>query len=234
MYRHFLLKKTMLCVIASTFVIISTGNSADPGSMAMVFKTVQDVSKKTAEADWVKAIKGENLTSGDQVKTGKQSLAIVKFLDNSILRVREQSLLTVSGDGARGSEVKTIQLNGGAFGFDVKKQKQNEQFRLTSPTSVASIRGTKGKWCGGNGNDTLVVGEGLVNLKNSVSAKDVDVPAGFIGFSNQDGTLSTRQATKEELADAMNAASGNSLNELKLELKDSKGNKKELKLKYNR
>lgn len=230
--RH--VRTSALFLTACAVFILATGFRQSTGSMALVFKIVQDVTKKTSTADWTKALKGENLASGDQVKTGTRSLAIVKFLDNSILRVREQSVLTVSGEGSRGAQVKTIQLEAGAFGFDVKKQRQNEQFRLTSPTSVASIRGTKGKWCGGTGKDTLVVGEGLVNLKNMVSNKDLDVPAGFIGFSNDDGSLSSRRATTEELADANTAATGGSQNELNLELKDAKGNRKELKLRYRR
>jgi hypothetical protein len=125
-------------------------------------------------------------------------------------------------------------LNGGAFGFEVKKQKQNEQFQLTSPTSVASIRGTKGKMSGGLGNDTLVVTEGLVNFKNNSSGNDVDVAAGFIGFSLQDGTITSRKATTQELADANNAATGGSSHDLNLELKDSQGNKKDLKIRYKK
>ena len=207
--------------------------AAASSSLALVFKTVLDVTRKApANDEWLKAMRGEPLASGDQVKTGDRSLAVVKFLDNSILRVRAQSLLTVSGEGAHGSAIRTIELNGGAFGFEVKKQKTDEQFRLTSPTSVASIRGTRGKWSRG-ANDTLVVTEGLVNLKNNVSNKDTDVPAGWVGISGPDGSLSSRQATKGELDDADAAATGGE-NDLRLELKDAKGNKKELHLKYNK
>jgi hypothetical protein len=151
------------------------------------------------------------------------------------VRVREESQLTVTGEtNVPGSFSKNIRLSKGGFGFDVRKQHSNEQFQLTSPTSVASIRGTKGKLSGNEGHDTLVVTEGLVNFKNTVSNTDIDIPAGTIGFSNQDGTLTSRKATEQELADANNAANGGLLNELNLELKDSHGNKKELKLKFKK
>ena len=74
--------------------------------------------------------------------------------------------------------------------------------------------------------------EGLVNLKNNISNKDIDIAAGYIGFSDEDGSLTSRKATDEELADANIAALGGTSNELKLEMKDSKGNKKDLKLRY--
>jgi hypothetical protein len=202
-------------------------------SLALVTRTIDDVTRKSPAASWVRAANGDVLLAGDQVKTGKKSLAILKFTDRSIIRLREQSELTVTADGNRGSLIKTLNLGGGSFGFDVKKQ-QNERFRLTSPTSVASIRGTQGKLASGNGNDTLVVLEGLVNLRNNVSNHDTDVAAGYIGFSSQDGSLSVRQASPDELADASSAALGGSNNELKLEFQDPKGIKRELKLHYKK
>lgn len=236
MFRKLMMKMLIVltCISGSLVVPFSLGYGSDAVSVAMIFKTVQDVTRKSLSTDWVKAARGENLVSGDQLKTGQRSLAVVKFLDNSILRVREQSVLTISSEGSRGSGIKTIQLNGGSVGFDVQKQHENELFQLTSPTSVASIRGTKGKWSGGKGNDTLIVTEGLVNLKNSATNKEVNVPAGFIGFSNQDGSVSSRKATEQELADANTVATNNSLNELDLQFKDPNGQSKELKLRYNR
>src|SRR5260221_12357682 len=180
--------KTLWMITSAAAIIMcsssSIGRRSENATVALITKIVQDVARKSPPEDWMKATKGDPLISGNQVKTGSRSLAIVKFIDNSIIRVREHSELTITGQSiTQGSMSKSVQLNAGGFGFEVKKQKQNEQFRLTSPTSVASIRGTKGKMSGGQGNDTLVVTEGLVNFKNNTSGNDVDVAAGFIGFS---------------------------------------------------
>lgn len=227
-------RRTRAWILTGTLCAISAGFRTDTATIALVTKTIQDVTKKSASSDWAKAGKGELLLGGDQVRTGNKSLAVIKFMDNSIVRVREESELSVGTEGPRGSMLKTIQLQSGSIGFDVRKQQQNELFRLTSPTSVASIRGTKGKWSSGKGFDTLIVTEGLVNLKHSTSNNESDVPAGSIGFSNPDGSVTTRKATAQELADATNAALGGSPKELKLELRDPKGNRKELKLKYQK
>ncbi len=216
----------LIGVIGYNFVL-------NKSSLAVVTKTIKSVAKKSISSDWMEISKGEILIAGDQLKTGKNSLAIIKFTDNSLVRIREQSELTILGEGSKGSMIKSAHLTGGGVGFDIKKQ-QNEQFRLTSPTSVASIRGTKGKWCGGRGYDTLIVIEGLVNLRNHISNNDIDVSSGFIGFSNEDGSLSERKASEDELASAFAAISDGTTNELKLEMKDSKGNKKELKLRYKK
>ena len=48
----------------------------------------------------------------------------------------------------------------------------------------------------------------------------MDVHEGEIGISNQDGVITSRKATPQELADAASAATGGTDNELKLELRD--------------
>lgn len=228
--------KTTLTNRLSTLLLAATlfsATGASASNVALITKTIQDVTKQTGEAEWIKAAKGVSLLSGDRVKTGSRSLAVVKFLDNSIVRVRELSVLTLVTEASGTGILRNVGLSKGAYGFEVKKQ-QNDQFRLTSPTSVASIRGTKGKFSGGQGSDTLVVTEGLVNLHNNSSGKEVDVAEGEIGISNEDGTISSRKATAAELADAASAAAGGTDNELKLELRDPQGGKKELKLKFKK
>ena len=221
----------LLTLCISGVILLGIGSRFSSPTIALITKIIPEVSKKSVSTDWGRAAKGQMLISGDQVRTEKGSLAIIKFLDNSIVRVRELAELTINGEVDGGKFTKSVRLTGGALGFEVRKQ-TDERFRLTSPTSVASIRGTKGKWSGGHGNDTLIVVEGLVNLKNVNSNNEVDVAAGNIGFSNEDGSVTSRPATAQELADADNAAGTGSSNELKLEFRDSQGNKKQLKLRY--
>jgi hypothetical protein len=221
--------RTILLLTALS-LLLTAGLQA--GNVALITKTIKDVTKAAAaQDDWVKASKGVRLLSGDKVQTGGRSLAVVKFLDNSIVRVRELSVLTLVTEKAGTGIMRSVALTKGGYGFEVKKQ-QNDQFRLTSPTSVASIRGTRGRFSGGMGRDTLVVTEGLVNLRNTASGQEVDVAEGEIGFSNEDGTITSRKAAPQELADAANAASGGAEQELKLELRDPQGNTKNLKLRF--
>ncbi len=222
---------TLLVLVAlCCSMLVTLGMRPSSTPMALIMKVVPEVVKKTANTDWTSAVASDQLQGGDQVKTAKKALAILKFMDKSIVRVHEQSQVILNADASGPRFTKVVDLNGGVFGFDIKKQ-TDERYRFTSPTSVASIRGTTGKFTDHSQNDTLVVVEGLVNLKNNVSNKDIDVAAGFIGFSGRDGLLSSRHATPEELADASNAAIGNGGKELNIEMRDSKGNKKNLKIK---
>ena len=215
-------------------MLISLGFRPPTITMALITKIVQEVTKKSPATEWEKASKGETLTSGDYLRTGKKSLAIVKFTDNSMLRVRELSEMRILGE-IRGTALsKTVDIQTGGFGFDIRKQ-QDEEFIFTSPTSVASIRGTKGKMTTGSEGDTMIVTEGTINLTNNASQRNVTLPAGTIGFSNPDGSISSRKATDRELAGANEAISGGgSQHELKLDLRDPQGNKRELRIHYKK
>ena len=223
--------RIVICVLLSAVALLAAGMRPASTPMALVMKAIPEVQKQFSGSDWSPAVKSDQLSGGDKLRTGDKGLAILKFLDKSIVRVRERSEVTLLSGQGGAPLTKIIDLRQAVIGFDIRKQ-VNEQFRFTSPTSVASIRGTRGKLTDHERNDTLVVIEGLVNLKNQVSNNDKDIPAGYIGFSGADGSLSSRPATPAELADASNAALGGGENELNLEMKDSKGNKKSLKIKY--
>jgi hypothetical protein len=224
-----------LAAVAGAAVVFSATATAflAPGAtLALITKVVREVSTKNEASDWDAAEKGDILKAGDRVKTGVQSLAILKFNDRSIVRVRENSEISMITEANGKGSVKTIDGSNGAYGFDIQKQQENDRFRFTSPTSVASIRGTMGTWSSGGGNDTLVLPVGLVNLLNNISHREIDVPAGYIAFSNADGSLSMRPATGEELAAARSAATGGTEKELDLRLRNGNGDEKDLKIKY--
>ena len=199
--------------------------------VALVSKVVLDVTRKESFKDWQIARRGETLSSGDRVKTGEKSVAVIKFKDNSLVRVRELSELTVTGTTNGSSFSKSVNVESGVVGFNIKKQRSDEEFRFTSPTSVASIRGTSGKFVSGGFSDTLTIIEGTVLMTNSASSEFVEVRAGYTGVSNSDGTISARVATQEELTTAGNAARiSDQENKLEIELRDNQGNRKELRI----
>ena len=167
--------------------------------VAMVCKVVLDVARKEASRDWQIARRGEILSSGDRVKTGDKSVAVIRFKDHSLVRVRERSELTVKAT-TRGSFVsRSVNLETGGVGFKMEKQGSDEEFRFTSPISVASIRGTEGQFISGHGSDTLTVIEGVVLLTNARSFETVEVQAGNTGIAHPDGTMFVRMATLAEV-----------------------------------
>lgn len=226
--------KYIIILILGFSVITFSYEQLSKKTLGVVRKAINRVEKKEPESEWTKANRGTPLFTRDQMRTGKKSVAIIKFSDNSILRVLENSELILLGEKSNRQIINNIKILKGFFGFDIIKL-QNEQYTFESPTSVASIRGTRGIFSHQNEFDILIVLEGVVNIKNITTGKESDVKEGEICYSYADGRLETRKATEEEVnATEENLKIGETQrdNELKLELKDSEGNKKELKLKY--
>ena len=203
-------------------------------SIALLSKIILDVSRREAGKEWEKAKRGETLGSGDMVKTGEKSIAIIKFKDNSLVRVRESSELTVTGTLKGNAFSKSVDIENGVVGFNIKKQGTEEEFRFTSPTSVASIRGTGGLFAVADTSDTLTIIDGAGTMTNRNSRTAVDVQAGFTGISNHDGTIQSRPSTPEERRAAEDAVkTGEQQRKLELELRDSQGKTKQLRIDFN-
>lgn len=226
--------KYLLIILIGFQSILNSSEQISKKTLGIVRKAINKVEKKELNSDWIKASKGTPLFTQDHMRTGKKSVAIIKFTDNSFLRVLENSELILLGERTSRKIFNNIKILKGFFGFDIIKQ-QNEQYTFESPTSVASIRGTRGLFSHQDELDILIVLEGVVNIKNLTSGQETDVKEGEICFSYADGKLETRVATNEEIISTENNLKLGDVQkekELKLDLKDREGNTKELKLKF--
>lgn len=234
--RRHLRRPLILAAVIPTLAVVhpvQLFSQATSAPIALFSKVILDVTRRHADAEWMEAKRGETLGSGDRVRTGERSIALIKFKDNSLLRVREQSEVVVTGGMSGSAFSKSVSVQRGATGFNIKKQRPEEEFRFTSPTSVASIRGTAGQFSAHPDGDTLIVLEGLVSLTNTLSARTVGVKAGFTGISAPDGSVETHPSTPEEVAAARSATqSGDRPEIFELELRDSKGGRKTLKIEF--
>lgn len=227
------MRTLLMPVMIPLAVLCGTVLAQEPSEqgIGLLSKVVVDVTRKPVNEEWAKAVRGQTLDSGDMVKTGEKSLAVVKFKDNSLLRIRELSLVTLTGTSSAGAFSKQVQMGGGAIGFSVQKQRPNEEFRFTTPTSVASIRGTMGLFATTDTLDLLLVTEGIVQLTNTITNEKIDVGAGQAGESTSKGRLSQRPLTDAELQsfrDLFGAGQGEGVRQLKLQLRNERGELREL------
>lgn len=225
----------LLVLAAPTSSVIAKSPPSAGTEVALVSKVILDVKRKELDKDWIAAKRGETLTSGDRVRTGVNSLAVIKFKDNSLVRVREQSELTVTGNVSGRAFSKTVNLTRGAVGFNIKKQETGEEFSFRSPTSVASIRGTEGVYIATALEDLLTVLQGTIRFQNTISTTEVDVNAGYTGIAKPDGTILTRPSTPAEQAVARNAMierEDEQRNLLELEFRDGQGNRKQMRIDF--
>ena len=225
---------SIIVVLALMLCPVRFGMAVPPpdSPVALVSKVVLDVALKESGKEWQQAKRGEMLVSGDKVKTGEKSLAIIKFKDNSFLRVRENTELSVTGEMKGNSFSKSVDVRSGAVGFNIQKQEEDEEFRFSSPTSVASIRGTGGLFSALDTVDVLTVIDGNVSLMNTRSRSNLDVSAGFTAFSGYSGTIVKRESTTEERTAAENAAKATTQKK-RLEIPlEGRGNQKTLYIEY--
>ena len=220
---------------AGLVCISAASTPSDEAAVGVITKVVPQVDRMDLANPWSPADKGELLSSGDRLRTGSgKSLAIIKFKDKSFLRMHENSELTLSTDAGSGAFQKDVSVIKGVMGFQVEKQRNGDRFRFTSPTSVASIRGTRGLFVSSSAADTLIVSEGLVRMTNTVSGDEVDVPGGFAGLSYPDGSIQVRPATGLEIARAEEGSRGASESrKLEFDLRNGDGSQKKLKIEFD-
>lgn len=194
--------------------------------VAIVIKAIKTVEAKEKQSNWRSVQRGQQLNSGTQVRTGAQSFSILKFADNSVVRIAENSEIVIKGDKGEGNALtKTVELNLGKVGFNIKKQGQGEAFRFTSPTAVASIKGTSGYFEDG----ALLILNGSASLSLPDGSGAQDVGEGQIARV-VNGQVEVRAATSEELDEARRVLA--EINErITIKFRDRNGNIREVEIK---
>ena len=174
---------------------------------AIVTKVIQDVKHKYKDTDWMKTKANTTLESKDFIKTGERSVAVLKFLDNSTLRIRENTIIQVFADKRERGLIKNTKIDVGKMRFDVEKQREEDEFIITTPTAVATIRGTSGLVeVLEDGSTFLYVDEGSVNVRSLLGARESGtVNAGFSSSISTDGRFNISTATSTQSNEFKNA-----------------------------
>lgn len=187
--------------ILSPFLFFGSlfGQDANRSPVAIVTKVVQVVDFKIEEENWKKANIGQTLTTGNEVKTGQRSLAIVKFIDNSILRIRENSSVILFANRVENAMLKNTEIKNGRLNFKISEQ-ENDEFRFTTPTMVASIRGTSGFFdVDAEGNTVLFVNEGSVEVRGTQGNQQTNrVGAGNYTEVTNVGNVEVKEGGEEQ------------------------------------
>ena len=139
---------------------------------------------------------GAPIKNGDEIKVGEEGFAAVIYLDDrSILKVRENTKFSFMD--TRNS--RTIDLTHGTVLNDIKKEGRTKDFRIQTPVSVASVKGTQfAAIVSLSGVDQFICKEGLFEVLNMVSGETVNVAAGQKAVSNATGDLVQAPASSGE------------------------------------
>jgi len=137
-------------------------------NVAVILKVRQDV--RVTPPNQTKTVQGKRgmaLQDGNKVETGKASFCALKFIDDrSLLRIQENSSCIIEGKKEQNKIEKNIFVQVGTFFADLFKP--SSTFKITTPTSVASIKGTK-FWVVQHSPTMYIVTRGVIEVKNDVN-----------------------------------------------------------------
>lgn len=160
---------------------------AQPIGVELIYVAGEVRVRETSEGDQTTRIAalGDTLSMGNEIETGADSSASLRFADGAVMVLEENShiqLDSLSQHGNTGMVDSRINLLRGAAKTKVPKREPRSQFRVSTPSAVAAVRGTDFR-VSANGNDGAAsmlgeVYEGNVDVDNS-AADAVMVARGY-------------------------------------------------------
>ena len=230
------MKSNLMKIFLINFVLLFLCLNSQPNSsIAVLSKVKGEVSVKNNSdfKDFIKVNPGYIFKDGDHVKTGINSFAVLIYLDDkSMVKLKSSTSLVINGIKDGNGINKNLNLNNGAIKSIINKQKKGE-FKVTSPTSVASVKGTS-FWSVTNINqgDTFFNEEGVVEIKNLISGEIIDLLENQTGVSLSSGLINISQTIQSEIP--IDEDSGENVpQELRIILTGPNQEQKILIIKYN-
>lgn len=157
------------CVLQATSLLIVArvhAETCEPPAATVVSVQGAVEAKRVGAAAWQPVVLEDRLCAGDSVRTGASSRADILLGDQSVLRVREQTVLVVQGPKDESSYL--LDLLQGAAHFFSRQGARNLQ--VQTPYTVAGVRGTEFGVEVGAGSTTVRVFEGSVLASNSAGS----------------------------------------------------------------
>ncbi len=131
---------------------------------------------------------GQAISNGDAIRVGKASFAVVIFLDDkSIVKIRENTDFQF----VETSNTRSLIIDQGTTLHNVNKENRKKTYRVETPVSVASVKGTEFSSFHDavSGVDKFVGKSGNFEVFNSISGATVNVGPGQKAVSNALGQL---------------------------------------------
>ena len=223
----------MIRYLINIFLISSILFSSS--KVAIAIKTKGDVSVIYKGLNSAQVLKpGSPLSNQDKIKTGKNGYIALMYLDDkTVVKMLDNSDLTIMGDRSGNKINKSLDIKYGRIAANVKPQKGKE-FRISTPTSVASVKGTEfAIQSDPSSGDSFTLIEGLIEVTNSVTGESTQVQEGETAVSTPDGSLDVAETTSDDLDGFEEASMEPPTQELRFEVEDENGNIKEILIKFN-
>ena len=130
---------------------------------------------------------GAAIQNGDAIKVGETGFGAIMYLDDrTILKIKENTKFAFMET----QNTRTVDLTHGTLLNNVKSEGRTKSFRIQTPVSVASVKGTQfAAIVSQTGVDQFIGKEGLFEVLNMISGETVAVGPGQKAISNATGSL---------------------------------------------
>ena len=160
----------MLCL----FICFSLAFSANAKVVAAI-STMKGLVmvKPVGSRKYIPAYKGQMLKSGEWLKTKDGVFVAIVFLDGSNIKIQQQTEVKISSYRMTAKDLKTnLEMSKGQAWSDVADQGAGGEFTITTPTAVASVKGTEFdlEFDEDSGESILTVISGAVSFSNELGA----------------------------------------------------------------
>ncbi len=170
-------------------ILIIAFSTVSAETIARVMKASGDVFIKRLGAQvFDEAVSaGAAINNGDAIKVGDAGFAVVIFLDDrSVVKLRTNTQFQFTDT----QNTRSLNIEFGTILNDVKKERRTKTFRVETPVSVASVKGTKfAAVVNPSGVDQFYGSEGQFEVFNTISGQTVTVGPGQKAISNAMGNL---------------------------------------------
>ena len=221
------MKRIIVLILLSTLLMGSS-------KVAVAIKVKGKVSIIPAETKVKKPLKpGTPLSDQDEIMTAKGSFAALMYLDDkSVVKMMGNSDLVVAGNRSSAGINKSLDISYGKITANIVQQKGRE-FRIATPTSVASVKGTELAITSDPATgDSFMLLEGLIEVTNSITGESTEVSPGETAVSTPEGSLDVHETTTDDMAGFEEAEMEIPTQELRFEVEDADGNIKEIIIQY--
>ena len=183
-----------MIVLLGAHVFCSTGNAAE---FTVILKDFEgEVEVKQAGKDWAGARLGMELTAGDFVATSFASSAMLALPDGSTVQLEEITQIKMENLYTEEGAIRTnIRLRTGGLNANINRfPKVESDFKVTTPASTISVRGTEEAitTLDGFGTEVKVI-TGSVNVVNT-TGQDITIKKGDTSVVEGPGAVPTSPA----------------------------------------
>jgi hypothetical protein len=127
--------------------------------------------KPVGSRKYIPAYKGQMLKNGEWLKTKDGVFVAIVFLDGSNIKIQQQTEVKITSYRMTAKDLKTnLEMSKGQAWSNVADQGAGGEFTITTPTAVASVKGTEFdlEFDEDNGESILTVMSGEVSFANEL------------------------------------------------------------------